>query len=116
VPRQRVQETAKVQGTSGGMPLNAIPHTYYVVPDPRYVRVESIIVIPDGAGDANAKQKAKSGNRAGGTRQQGGGVQGAGSTLSGPVKLVLLLVTVYLMLIAYRTGVAPRLQGAGGKF
>jgi hypothetical protein len=105
-----------VQGTSGGMPLNAIPHTYYVVPDPRYVRVESIIVIPDGAGDANAKQKAKSGNGAAGARQQSGEMRGAGSTLPGPVKLVLFLVVVYLMLVAYRTGVAPRLQGAGGKF
>jgi hypothetical protein len=105
-----------VQGTSGGMPLNAIPHTYYVVPDPRYVRVESIIVIPDGAGDANAKQKAKSGNGGGGAGHQSGEMRGAGSTLSGPVKLVLFLVVVYLMLVAYRTGAAPRLQGAGGKF
>lgn len=114
-----MQETAKVQGTSGGMPLNAIPHTYYVVPDPRFVRVESIIVIPDGAGDGKAKQNARAGNGAdsgAGAQQRGAGERGAGTTLSGPVKIALLLVAAYVFLVTFRLGIAPRLQGGGGKF
>lgn len=31
-----------------GRPLDSIPHTYYVVPDPRYVRIEALLVIADG--------------------------------------------------------------------
>ena len=41
------QETAKMS-KGNGMPLDHIPHTYYVVSNPSFVRIEAILVMRDG--------------------------------------------------------------------
>ena len=87
-------------GGANGRPLDSIPHTYYVVPDPRYVRIESIIVIPDGAaangGAAMQAARPGAGGPGGAGRQHaldrdGADMGGDGWSLMGWVKFLIFL-------------------------
>jgi hypothetical protein len=54
---RRKRETAELERV-GGRPMHSFPHTYYVCPDPSFVRVTHLLFFTDGPAPARAPRPA----------------------------------------------------------